>query len=97
MISSFSYTYDVSGYRLSETDSDGTIVQYFYDGDHRVIEERVTDPTLGNSDTHYTYDAVGNRLTMTNASGTTVYTYDADDRLLTAGNRSYPTTPMEIC
>ncbi|MHB9145339.1 MAG: hypothetical protein ACYC5Y_08410, partial [Symbiobacteriia bacterium] len=41
------------------------------------------------SQVSYTYDAVGNRLSMTGDNGTTGYTYDAANRMLTAGSNTY--------
>ena len=40
----------------------------------------------------YAYDSNGNRLSKTSPSGTITYTYDAQDRLLTAGNTAYTYT-----
>jgi YD repeat-containing protein len=37
----------------------------------------------------YSYDPVGNRLTKTDTGGTISYSYDANDRLLTAGGSSF--------
>ncbi len=85
LLSSFRYTYDPDGLKLSEVDNTGRTVVYTYDADHRLIEEVDTDTTLGNSTITYTYDAAGNRLTKTDNGQTTVYTYDANDRLLSAG------------
>jgi RHS repeat-associated protein len=41
----------------------------------------------------YTYDTNDNRLTHVTTSGTTTSSYDAQDRLVTAGARSYTYTP----
>ena len=47
----------------------GRSVDYTYDGAGRLIEEDVTDPTLGNMNVTYTYDAAGNRSTRVDSSG----------------------------
>lgn len=39
--------------------------------------------------TQYAYDPVGNRLSMSSSAGTTAYSYDAADRLLSAGSTTY--------
>ena len=89
VLSGFAYTISAAGYRQSEVDSNGRSVAYSYDVDHHLIEEKVIDPTLGNSDTRYTYDASGNRLTEIGANGTITYTYDANGRLISDGATTY--------
>ena len=49
----------------------------------------MTDPAAGDRRTGYTYDAVGNRLTATSGATTIGYAYDADDRLLSAGDVTF--------
>ncbi|MBI4286290.1 MAG: PKD domain-containing protein [Chloroflexi bacterium] len=84
-ISSFTYTYDSAGNRLSMTEGNGDVTAYVYDALSRLI--RVTGP--GGTVTDYTYDPAGNRLTETKGTNTTAYTYDADNRMLTAGATTY--------
>ena len=83
---SYAYTYDNMGNRLTKTEANGGITRYEYDALDQLT--KVTYP-LGEGFTQYTYDVVGNRLSEKDANGTTYYTYDADDRLLTAGGTSY--------
>ena len=54
-----------------------------------MIEERISDPALGNRAINYTYDPVGNRLTKTDNGEITEYTYDENDRLLTENEYAY--------
>ncbi len=86
IISSYAYTHDNMGNRLTKTEAKGEITRYEYD----VLDQltKVAYPP-GEGFTQYTYDLVGNRLSEKNANGTTYYTYDADDRLLTAGGTGY--------
>ena len=58
---------------------------YTYDEAGRLTEVKLNGVTL----TTYVYDSNGNPLTKTSPSGSTTYTYDAQDRLLTAGNTTY--------
>ena len=70
--------------RLTEANSDYT--DYTYDDVYQFLSEvkkDTSDTELSNYT--YTYDSLGNRLTMTVDGQTTNYTYDANNRLLTAG------------
>ncbi len=89
VFSSHDYSLGPAGHRLSVTEDTGRLVEYTYDATHRLLEERITDPALVRETIAYTYDAVGNRLTRTAPNGTVNYTYDANDRLLTAGGTSF--------
>lgn len=60
-------------------------INYTYDALHRLTKEEYSDGTS----ISYTYDPMGNRLSITDESGTTNYTYDAGDRLLSAGFSSF--------
>jgi RHS repeat-associated protein len=84
VISGFRYTLGPTGFENSVTEDGDRSVTYSYDGDDRLTEESIIDPTGGNRSITYTYDAVGNRLTEgDSAQGLTTYTYDEDNRLLT--------------
>ncbi|NJK64844.1 MAG: hypothetical protein HC921_21000 [Synechococcaceae cyanobacterium SM2_3_1] len=84
MLSSYSYTLDSVGNRLSVLEENNRQVNYTYDELYRLTEEDIIDPINGNRTITYTYDAVGNRLTQKDSTeGITIYTYDANDRLLT--------------
>ena len=80
----FQYTLDAVGNRTQTVDTDGTTI-YTYDNLDRLTGVIYPD----GEEVTYAYDAAGNRTAMTStASGATAYTYDAANRLLTAG----PTT-----
>jgi RHS repeat-associated protein len=87
-----SYTYDLgpAGNRLAVTEHSGRRVEYAYDDLYRLVRESIYDDgvTLAD-DISYTYDAVGNRLTKTDYNGTINYSYDANDRLLSAGGTAF--------
>lgn len=87
-VTSFTYSLDPVGNRLQVTDGSGKVTSYAYD---RLYQ--LTSVTVGSQVTHFTYDAVGNRLSMI-APGTSVsYSYDAGDRLLTAGTTTFTYDP----
>jgi len=84
---SFTYTLSPSGRRTSVIDGDGSIVVYTYDTlDRLTREERVGSNPY---DTSYEYDSVGNRKRMLRNGVETLYNYDLNDRLQTAGSKSY--------
>lgn len=82
LISSYTYTQGPAGNRLKVIEHSGRVVDYTYDELYGLIEEKITDPVLGNQTISYTYDSVGNRLTRTDSGGTINYAYDSNDRLL---------------
>jgi len=73
-------TYDAAGNLQTLTDYNGKITTYAYDSLNRLIT-RTPDPSLPDAPESFTYTPTGKRATMTDPSGTTVYTYDAQDRL----------------
>lgn len=85
VFSSFAYTYDANGNRLTKTDQDGGVEQYAYDGDNRL-----TRVVYANGDIEiYTYDGKGNRLRLERNGTATDYAYDAADRIQSAGDIHY--------
>jgi RHS repeat-associated protein len=66
-----SYTYDPVGNRLSNLSGSGWT--------NNTSNELISRPGVA-----YTYDADGNTQTMVNASGTTTYTWDFENRLVSA-------------
>jgi RHS repeat-associated protein len=83
-VTSFSYVLDSVGNRLQVTDGSGKVTSYGYD---QLYE--LTSVGSGTKVTRFTYDSVGNRLSLT-APGTSMnYSYDAADRLLTAGTSTF--------
>jgi RHS repeat-associated protein len=62
-----------------------TTIAYTYDPLGRLAAARYSDGRYF----QYTYDSTGNRLSETKPTGTLTYTYDAANRLLTAGAQTY--------
>jgi len=86
LISSYTYTLDKVGNRLSVEEQDGRLVEYDYDDLYRLVEEKITDTGSVNDGRviGYTYDLVGNRLIRDDSlEGVTSYTYNENDWLLT--------------
>ena len=75
------YAYDAAGSLTSRTDFLGRKTTYAYDELGRLLS-RTPDATTGEPAVTFTYTPTGRRATMTDATGTTVYAYDARDRLL---------------
>jgi RHS repeat-associated protein len=84
-LSKYVYTLDKVGNRTAVTelqDGQGRTIGYTYDDLYRLTGESIVDAINGNRTSAYVYDKVGNRQTKTVNGVTTVYTYDANDRLL---------------
>ena len=86
LINRFDYGRDAVGNRTRLTEANGDYTDYTYNEVYQLLSEVKKDT----SDTElynyvYTYDKLGNRLTMTVDGKTTNYTYDTNNRLLTAG------------
>ena len=62
----------------------GVTTNFLYDPLNELVAAQ-----LGSLNSTSAYDTIGNRLTQTSPLGTTAYTYDADDRLLSAGSSSF--------
>ena len=82
-ISSYSYTHDNVGIRMSMTDNDGTHT-YQYDDVYRLT--KATHPQEDNTEETFTYDDVGNRLSSHLSSK---YKYDNQNRLLEDADYTY--------
>ncbi|RKX65054.1 MAG: hypothetical protein DRP41_03655, partial [Thermodesulfobacteriota bacterium] len=67
-----------------------TETNYVYDLNDRIID-LVNKKNGGEiiSTFHYEYDPVGNRLTLTTSEGIIAYTYDKNNRILSAGATTY--------
>ncbi len=81
----YTYTLDADGRRVQVVEASGRTVNYTYDYDGRLTQEKITNDPAGNNWTYtYTYDLAGNRLSL-NDNGPNFdslsYTYDADGRL----------------
>jgi YD repeat-containing protein len=86
VIASTTYTLGATGRRDAVRDHTGRRVDYSYDALDRLTLEQITDAILGDRTIDYMYDAVGNRLSRNDSapgSGLALYSYDANDRLLT--------------
>jgi len=95
--SQFSYTYDRLGNKATATDKDGVVTAYSYDALNRLTRVARSGSTGALDQFDFTYDAAGNRVRQTVgrmaqnqwSTSTTGYTYDAADRMLTAGGDSF--------
>lgn len=78
------YTLDKVGNRTSVKDN-GVATSYAYNALNELVSS-----TTASAKTSWTYDAAGNRFTQTAPTGVvTDYTYDSDDRMLTAGSTTF--------
>jgi RHS repeat-associated protein len=103
--SSYAYTLDRTGRRLSVTEQSGRTTTYTYDAVYKLAREAISsDPNASrNGAIDYTYDPVGNRLSRISSLAGVISatsTYDANDRVTsdaydangntrTSGGRSY--------
>jgi RHS repeat-associated protein len=86
VLANYMQALDLTGRRLSISESNGRVVNYTYDALHRLTGETVSGnpAAAGNGTVTYTYDPVGNRLARTSTLGTVLSStsaYDANDRL----------------
>ena len=84
------YSYDGAGNVLTRTDTQAgasSTVNLGYDNANQLTSEARTGSSAYSAS--YTYDHNGNRLTKALGGVTDTYTYDAGDKLLTAGSKSY--------
>ena len=90
VISQFDYTLGLTGRREQVSDITGATTSYSYDDLYRLLREDITGHlVLGTIANEYQYDAVGNRTDATEQGVSTAYSYDTNDRLLTAGGETY--------
>ncbi|MDJ0836543.1 MAG: RHS repeat-associated core domain-containing protein [Acidobacteriota bacterium] len=89
LLESWNYELDETGRRTAVVSDTGRRVDYTYDSTYRLIQERVTDPIFGDRLFTHDYDANGNRTSRGIDGVTTLYDYDANDRLIAAGNTSF--------
>lgn len=83
VISSYDYTLDEAGNRLSVTEHNGRVVEYEYDELYRLTQEKITDGGAVRT-IDYEYDPIGNRLSRDDSVlGSTTYTYNDNDWLTT--------------
>jgi len=84
VISSFGYTYDSRGNRVTMTTLQGT-TQYTYDAISQLIGVTLPDSAT----TSYGLDAAGNRTSVTDTSGTTGYTTNDHNQYTDVGGDTY--------
>ena len=84
VISSYDYTLDAVGNRLSILEDNGRLIEYEYDDLYRLNQEKITEEGVIVRTIDYTYDPIGNRLSRNSSDeGLTTYTYNNNDWLLT--------------
>nr|MBA2702657.1 PKD domain-containing protein [Blastocatellia bacterium] len=76
------YSYDNAGNLQTRTDFNGRTTRFNYDLMRRLLS-KIPDASLNQPTISFTYNTSGQRATMSDASGTTVYSYDARNRLST--------------
>lgn len=89
VIASYVYTLGPVGNRIKVVEHTGRIVEYTYDSLYRLLEEKETAPDGSVTSTTYTYDQVGNRLTKVANGEKITYSYNANDCLMTEGDKQY--------
>ena len=89
LLRSYAYTLSPEGNRLQVVEDTGRRVNYSYDTLLRLTREEITPATGAPFAISYTYDAAGNRLTKLDNAGSLAYSYDANDRLISAGGRQF--------
>ncbi len=85
LISSFEYTYDRYGNRLTMLENETDLHQYTYDDSYQLKQ---VDYPVGDTE-EFVYDGSGNRITYTYNGAPESYIYNEADQLLTAGNVSF--------
>ena len=86
-IGSFANSFSPTGRRLLMTEADSSVETYAYDSLDRLQSEARTGTNPRSIS--YEYDAVGNRTRMVRDGVATDFSYDVDDRLLSAGGTTY--------
>lgn len=89
LVEQYDYSLHATGRRTAIDELDGRATAYTYDDVYRLTSEVITDVVAGDYSASFSFDAVGNRLTQTVNGVLTEYTYDDNDRLLSAGVNTY--------
>ncbi len=84
-ISSYSYSYDKVGNRLSIVTPEATH-NYTYDSIYQLLQASVSQPL---STANYNYDALGNRTAVSDGAATTDYEANLLNQYSTVGNQNY--------
>ncbi len=87
VLASFTNTWSPSGLRTRTVENGGAIEDYGYDATGRLVSHVRTGADAFTD--AFSYDAVGNRTQRVRDGAATAYSYDVDDRLLTAGASTY--------
>jgi len=85
VLNEYLYEYDPNGNVINITENDNNWTCYSYDKLNRIVNTTYSSGEF----LEYTYDPVGNRLSERNASGQIFYSYDAENKLMTAGDIIY--------
>ncbi len=88
VLADYQYTLDLAGNRTQIAEAAGRTLDFSYDALHQLIGV-IEDPGGANIASNYSYDAAGNVLTIEIPGSNITATYDLNDRLLTAGGRTY--------
>jgi len=80
---SFSYQYDAGGYKISEEHEDGTMISFAYSPRNELITESFSPSGDLNE---YTYTPTGKRASKIDNGNLSVYSYNEDDVLISAGD-----------
>jgi RHS repeat-associated protein len=75
------HTYNAVGNLLTRTDFEGKTTTYTYDSLNR-LTGKIPDASLGAAAVSFSYTPTSMRASMTDATGTSVYSYDARDRVI---------------
>jgi RHS repeat-associated protein len=89
LVDQFVYTLHSTGRREVITELGGRVSTYVYDDLYRLTSEAITDAVNGNHNASYVYDLVGNRTSSVINGVSTAYSYDDNDRLMSAGGNTY--------
>jgi len=89
LVEQYDYLLNAIGRRTQIKELNGRTSDYTYNVLNRLTQEAITDTANGNYITDYVYDKVGNRVSETVNGVSKTFSYDLNDRLLSAGSTSY--------
>lgn len=85
IVSSYAYTYDNAGNRLSKTDHNGNAESYYYDNSNRLDSVEYANGSVE----IFSYDASGNRINRNKDSVTELYSYNSANYLESVNDTTY--------
>ncbi len=88
VLADYQYSLDAVGNRTQVIEAAGRTLDFSYDALNRLTQV-IEDPAGAALTSNYTYDAAGNILTIALPGGTATATYDINNRVLTAGGRTF--------